>query len=144
MYLQRVKNFLFSEPDTPTGYSIVLLIARIMFGTLFLWHGIAKWTTFYGETENFPDPIGIGSALSFWLAIFAEVACSFGVILGALFRLSLIPMIFTMCVALFVIHGEDPLSVKEPALMYLTIFLLLFISGPGEFSIDKILRQIMG
>lgn len=141
MILQKIKDLLFKEPDMATGYSIVLFIARVMFGVLFLGHGVAKWMTFYGETENFPDPIGIGSTLSFWLVMFAEVACSFGVILGALFRLSLIPMIFTMCIALFVIHCEDPISIKEPALMYLTIFILMFMSGPGKFSIDNMLRR---
>lgn len=141
MYLQKIKEFLFKEPDTGTSYSVILLIARIMFGVLFLSHGVAKWNTFNSFIEQFPDPVGIGSTVSFWLVMFAEVACSFGVILGALFRLSLIPMIFTMCVALFVIHAGDPLGVKEPALMYLTIFILMFMSGPGKFSIDNMLRR---
>lgn len=144
MYLQKIKDLLFKEPDTSTGYSVILLIARVMFGILFMGHGLAKWMTFYVETENFPDPIGIGSTISFWLVLFAEIVCSFGVILGAMFRLCLIPMIFSMCIALFVIHANDPIAIKEPALIYLTIFLLMFISGPGKFSIDKILIRIMG
>lgn len=141
--MQRIKNFLFKEPDLPMAYSTMLLAVRIVFGTLFLSHGVAKWTAFNEATVNFPDPLGMGATLSFWLAIFAEVACSFAFVLGALFRLCLIPMIFTMCVALFVIHAGDPLAVKELALMYLTVFVLLFFSGPGRFSIDEILRRMM-
>lgn len=144
MYKEKIKNFLFREPPLPLAYSVALLAARIVFGVLFMSHGIAKWMAFNEATEAFPDPIGIGSTLSFWLALFAEVACSFGFILGALFRLCLIPMIFTMCVALFIIHAGDPLVVKEPAMMYLTIFVLMFFSGPGRFSIDYILRRIIG
>ena len=109
---------------------------------MFLSHGIAKLHT-YGEAPcTFPDPIGLGSTLSLWLVLFAEILCSIGFVLGALFRLCLIPMIFTMCIALFVIHAGDPLDVKELSLMYLAIFALLFITGPGKFSIDGILKRI--
>lgn len=139
--MKTIKTFLFKEPRLPMAYSVMLLAVRIIFGALFMSHGIAKWVAFNEATDNFPNPLGMGSTLSFWLAIFAEVACSFGFILGALFRLCLIPMIFTMCVALFVIHASDPLVIKELALMYLTIFVLTFFSGPGRFSIDEILRK---
>lgn len=144
MLLSRVKKFLFNEPLHSVSYSVMLLAARIVFGTLFMSHGIAKWTTFINAMENFPDPLGMGATLSFWLVMFAEVACSFGFILGAQFRLCLVPMIFAMCVALFVIHAGDPLAIKEPAMMYLTIFALMFFSGPGRFSVDGILRKAMG
>jgi putative oxidoreductase len=139
--MKTIKTFLFKEPRLPMAYSVMLLAVRIIFGALFMSHGIAKWVAFNEATDNFPNPLGMGSTLSFWLALFAEVACSFGFILGALFRLCLIPMIFTMCVALFVIHASDPLVIKELALMYLTIFVLTFFSGPGRFSIDEILRK---
>lgn len=96
--MKTIKTFLFKEPRLPMAYSVMLLAVRIIFGALFMSHGIAKWVAFNEATENFPNPLGMGSTLSFWLALFAEVACSFGFILGALFRLCLIPMIFTMCV----------------------------------------------
>lgn len=144
MSMKKVKDFLFKEPRLPIAYSVILLAVRIVFGALFLSHGISKWITFNEMTDNFPNPLNIGSTLSFWLAIFAEILCTIGFILGALFRLSLIPMIFTMCVALFIIHANDPLVIKELAMMYLTIFVLMFFSGPGKFSIDGILRKIIG
>ena len=141
--MEKIKHFLFKEPHLPMTYSVMLLAARIVFGTMFLSHGVAKWAAFNEASINFPDPLGMGATLSFWLVMFAEVVCSIGFILGALFRICLIPMIFTMCVALFVIHANDPLAVKEPTLMYLTIFVLMYFSGPGRFSIDEILRRIM-
>jgi putative oxidoreductase len=52
-------------------------------------------------------------------------------------------MIVTMCTALFIVHAGDPLPAKELAVIYLTIFVLLFFSGPGRFSIDEMLRRIM-
>jgi putative oxidoreductase len=47
-----------------------------------------------------------------------------------------------MCIAFFVIHAGDPLTAKEPSLMYLTLFVLLFITGPGKYSIDGVVRRI--
>ena len=143
MYKNRFIKSLFHEPDSSSAKSLVLLMARIIFGFLFLSHGIAKLHIYGDMPGTFPDPIGLGSALSLWLVLFAEILCSIGFILGALFRLCLIPMIFTMCIALFVIHAGDPLDVKELSLMYLAIFALLYITGPGKFSVDGILKRIL-
>ena len=142
MYKKRVFKWLFSEPVSSSTKSMLILFARIIFGFLFLSHGIAK-IHFYSEAPHtFPNPIGIGSTLSLWLVLFAEILCSLGFIIGALFRLCLIPMIFTMCIAVFVIHSGDLLAAKELSLMYLTIFILLYIIGPGKDSIDGILKRM--
>ncbi len=141
MYKKLLKS-LFSEPISSSTKSLVLLLARVIFGFLFLSHGIAKLHAYANTPELFLDPIGLGSTLSLWLVLFAEILCTTGFILGALFRLCLIPMIFTMCIALFVIHASDPLGVKELSMMYLAIFALLYITGPGRYSIDGILKRV--
>ena len=141
MYKKLLKS-LFSEPISSSTKSLVLLLARVIFGFLFLSHGIAKLHAYDNAPELFLDPIGLGSTLSLWLVLFAEILCTTGFILGALFRLCLIPMIFTMCIALFVIHASDPLGVKELSMMYLAIFALLYITGPGRYSIDGILKRV--
>ena len=121
--------------------SLIILAARIAFGLMLLNHGIDKWLAMETASLNFPDPLGIGSMLSFSLAIFAEVFCSVGFIFGALYRLCLIPMIITMAVATFIVHADDPFATKELALIYLVIFSLMFFTGPGDFSIDVIMRR---
>jgi putative oxidoreductase len=65
------------------------------------------------------------------------MACSIAFIFGILYRLSMIPMMFTMCMAFFVIHGNDPFNVKEMALVYLIVFVLMYIAGPGKFAVDR-------
>ena len=87
----------------------------------------------------FPDPLGVGHSVSLGLAIFGELFCSIGFILGALYRLAMIPMIFTMIVAFFVVHANDVFAVKELAFIYLVVFILMYIAGPGKFSIDHII-----
>ena len=141
MYKQIIK-LLFNEQISSSTRSTLLLFARIIFGFLFLTHGIAKLFFYCNTPESFPDPLGFGSVLSLWLVLFAEIVCSIGFMLGAFFRLCLIPMIFTMCIAFFVIHAGDPLTAKELSLIYLTLFVLLLITGPGKYSVDGVIRKI--
>ena len=132
-----IYRFLFpSKPDGIT-ISLLLLALRILFGGLLLSHGIQKWNNYAEMSAVFPDPLGVVSNVSLGLAIFGELACSIGFIFGALYRLAMIPMIFTMCMAFFVIHGSDPFAVKELAFVYLVVFILMYITGPGKFSIDR-------
>lgn len=74
--------------------------------------------------------------MSLLLAIFGEVFCSVAFVFGFLYRLAMIPMIFTMFIAFFVIHSADPFATKELAFVYLLAFVILFIAGPGKYSVD--------
>lgn len=132
------KFFFPSKPDG-TAISLLLLAFRILFGVLLLMHGMQKWTNFSAMSASFPDPLGVGHSVSLGLAIFAEMACSIGFIFGALYRLAMIPMIFTMGIAFFVIHGADPFGAKELAFVYLIVFILMYIAGPGKFSLDRLI-----
>ena len=134
-----VLKFLFPAKQYSTSTTWLLMAARIIFGTLLMSHGIAKWVNFESMASGFPDPLGVGSHLSLTLAIFGEVFCSAAFIAGALYRLAMLPMIFTMGMAVFVIHGSDPFAVKELAVTYLAIFILMYIAGPGKFSVDRLI-----
>ena len=141
-----IYSFLFPTKSNTTKVSLLLLAVRIIFGILLMNHGIQKWSNFQELSTVFPDPLGIGSPLSLGLAIFGELICSMAFIVGFLYRLAMIPMIFTMMVAFFVIHANDAFAVKELAFVYLVVFVLMYIAGPGKFSIDhiigtKLLRQ---
>ena len=132
-------KFLFPMKPDGTAISLLLLALRLLFGGLLLSHGIQKWTNFESMSAAFPDPLGVGHSVSLGLAIFGELFCSIGYILGALYRLAMIPMIFTMIVAFFVVHANDVFAVKELAFIYLVVFILMYIAGPGKFSIDHII-----
>ena len=138
-----IYSFLFPTKSNTTKVSLLLLALRIIFGILLMNHGIQKWSNFQEMSAVFPDPLGIGSPLSLGLAIFGELVCSMAFIIGFLYRLAMIPMIFTMGVAFFVIHGNDPFSLKELAFVYLVIFILMYIAGPGKFSLDRLIAVLL-
>ena len=90
-------------------------------------------------SSSFPDPLGIGNQLSLSLVIFGELVCSLGFIFGLLYRLTMIPMIFTMGIAFFVFHRQDPFVIKELSFNYLVVYLIMYITGPGKYTIDRFL-----
>ena len=132
-----LKRFLFPVKPDGTFISVILLIVRVVFGVMLMNHGIDKWANYQELSAVFPDPLGIGSPLSLGLAIFGELACSMAFIIGFLYRLAMIPMIFPMCVAFFIVHADDPFAVKELAFVYLVVFVLMYIVGPGKFAVDR-------
>lgn len=128
------------------GLDLGLLIARVSFGGMMLLaHGLPKFQKYSVISDKFPDPLGVGSPLSLSLAIFSELFCSILVILGLGTRLAATQLIITMGVAAFIVHSGDPFFAapgqksKEFALMYLTAFLMIFLTGPGRLSLDSMI-----
>lgn len=120
--------------------SLGLLVLRVGVGTMMAaGHGWQKLLMFGARSGSFPDPLGVGSQLSLALALFAELLCSIFVILGLGTRLAAIPPLFTMLVAAFVIHADDPWAKKELALLYAVPFLVLLLAGGGSYSLDALL-----
>jgi len=118
--------------------SFGLLVLRVAICAMMLTHGLYKLLHFSAMSQDF-NPIGLGGTISLSLVIFAEVFCSIALLLGLLTRLAAIPLIFAMCVAVFVSHAGQAFAAKELALLYLTFFTVIFIIGPGRFSIDRLL-----
>lgn len=125
----------------PYSIDLALLILRISSGGFMLTHGWPKLANFNKRLETFRDPIGLGSEASLTLTVFAEVFCSLLLIVGLYTRLALIPLIITMSVVAFIVHGNDSFGEKEKALLFLATFLTLFLTGPGKFSFDNRLRK---
>jgi putative oxidoreductase len=127
--------------SSPYLTDLALALLRIGTGTMMLTHGWAKISNFSTNLGRFSDPIGLGPATSLQLAVFAEFFCAIFLILGFMTRISLLPLIITMVVAVFVIHGDDPFNVREKALLFLVVFITLFLLGPGKYSVDSQIKE---
>lgn len=118
-------------------YNFGLLLLRIGFGGMMLTHGIPKLLKMLSGDFSFGDPIGIGEPASLVLAVLCEVLFPLLVIIGFKTRLSAVPVIITMAVAAFIVHGSDPLATKEKAILYLIGFIAIALLGAGKYSVDR-------
>ncbi len=121
-----------------------LLILRIGAGGFLATHGWGKvQMVFEGRFDEWNDPLGIGNTISLIGAATSEFLCSILVIVGYRTRLTAIPPVFTMAVAAFIVHQNDPLTgpppSKEAALLFMACFLALVFTGAGRFSLDGML-----
>jgi putative oxidoreductase len=106
-----------------------------------LTHGWAKLSNFSNMSETFPDPIGLGSNVALSLIIFAEFGCSLLLLVGLFTRWATIPLMIGMSVAVFVAHANDPFSVKELPVLYLLMYVVILIAGPGRYSSDALINK---
>jgi putative oxidoreductase len=121
---------------------LLLLIVRIAIASLMLVHGLPKLQMLLsGGAAAFPNILGMGAGLSLLLAVFAEVLCSLLILFGLGTRAAVVPLIITMLVAVFYVHGADPFIKQEMGLHYLLVYLVLLFAGSGKYSADFYLSR---
>ena len=132
-----MKNIFNTNLPGNSGH-VALLVFRVLVAIFMLTHGFPKLQRLLsGEEIQFANPYGLGVTVSFVLVIFAEFFCSILVILGLATRLAVIPLMITMATAVIFAHADDPFGTKEKPLLFLLIFGLLLVFGPGHYSIDR-------
>ena len=120
---------------------ISLLLIRLAAGGFMLSHGFGKLQKLVNGNFEFGDPIGVGPEISLGLTVFAEILCAFLILVGLFSRLAAIPLIITMLVAVFMVHADYDFGKKELGLFYLINYLVIFLSGAGKYSLDKLILK---
>ena len=127
------------HPATHDGRtSFGLLALRVVTGLAFIQHGWPKIQNPMGWMG--PDAPMPGFLLA--LAAVAEFGGGIALILGLLIPLATLGLLCTMAVAMYThISRGDPWVGQggpawELASIYFTIALLLFLAGPGRYSLD--------
>lgn len=119
-----------------------LLFLRVGLGLMFVAHG---WPKLVGGPEKWEGVggamahLGLDFAPQFWgfMAAITEVGGGLLLALGLLTRPVLIGLIFTMVVATWMHIAKDSGFVKiSHPLKTLIMFIGLFLTGPGKFSVD--------
>ena len=118
--------------------NIALLILRVVFaGSMLYGHGLSKFNKLIQGDLSFANPIGIGEAPTLILAVFSEFIAPIFIIVGYKTKFFSFFTAATMFVAAFVVHWGDPFGRIEKALLFLTVFVTLMMTGPGKYSIDR-------
>ncbi len=119
-----------------------LLLFRIIVSLeLIIVHGFKKIGIGVDVAELIPNPLGLPQEINEFLAIIANIGFPVFIILGLLTRLSVLPVLAVTLTGYFILHAHDPLFVKDVPFMYSVVFLFIFITGPGKYSIDSIIHK---
>jgi putative oxidoreductase len=122
------------------AFNVAMLILRVTAAALAIAHGYDKLIHFAQMKSQFMNFMGLGSALSLSLVIFAEFFCAILLIIGVFSRLVVIPLIISMGVALFKAHHFDVFDTGEKAALYLACFITILLCGPGKISVDGMMK----
>jgi putative oxidoreductase len=127
---------LLSTKYSAGAFNTAMLLLRLTVGFLMITHGYDKLVHFSEYQAKFMNFLGLGTTISLALVVFAEFFCSIFLILGLFTRLSTIPLLITMGVALVKAHKADFLGEGEMATLFLACYAVLLIVGPGKISVD--------
>ena len=141
--LKKIKlfNVLFSRQLFKNSFDWAILILRIIPSFyMFYYHGLKKISSttsweWLGKAAMSVIGIEFGYIYFGFLAALSEGVLVWLVFLGIFTRLSSLFIILTMFFAssYHLVDGES----AESALIYLTIYLVIFILGPGRYSLDE-------
>jgi len=131
-----VMKKLMSTNYSAGAFNFALLLLRFGIGILMINHGYGKLVHFNEMSKQFIPFLGLSPNIALALVVFAEFFCSIFLILGLFTRLTTIPLIITMSVALFKAHNGEIFDKGEMATLFLVSFLVIFILGPGKISVD--------
>ena len=140
----------------PLGPDLGLLVLRVGISVLMIrFHGWGKLTGWADEKmrvphlfsldgalkefHTFPNYIGISSELSYVLVTWCETFGSMFIIAGLFTRLHSLGLFITLAVAFVFHHGmrfSGP-NAGETAFAWALVYLLLFFSGAGKYSVDR-------
>ncbi len=144
--LNLMKKLLFNSANS-INLDLGLLIIRLMIGVLMAFYGYEKLSNFsemaasdfWMKNVSF---LGMSGKIPLVLTIFAELICSLLLIIGLFSRFALFTLMFCMAYIFLVIF---PLSILDKgdngykfndAFVYFIVYLGLFFTGVGKYSLD--------
>ena len=141
-----MKKF-FTLSANPLNKDLGLLVIRVMIGVLMAFYGYEKLSHFNEMAAspfwaNDVSFLGMTGKVPLALTVFAEFFCSITLIFGLFTRLSLFFLLFCMGYIVVVVSQFSILGLKDngyefnSAFTYFIIYLGLFFTGPGKYSLD--------
>lgn len=143
---------LFSVHYNDHALDIGFFLLRIAVSLAMIFYGFHKLThfaemaqeDFWVKDINF---MGKGGAVSLALTVFAEFFCSLFIIVGFCTRISLVPLLFCMGYIVAIVDKYEIVSSGKHghelnhAFFYFVIYFVLLLSGPGKWSVDRLISR---
>ncbi len=124
----------------PWTLTLPTVIARVSLGALLIHHGSNK--VFGGVSGLAGHLASLGwpmATVQAYLASYTEFLGGVCLVVGLFTRLSAVFNVGLFAVIVFVFHGADTFSDKEPGLMFLVLSVIVLLLGPGRVSVDNFL-----
>jgi putative oxidoreductase len=123
-----------------------LLVLRVLVGvTLFLHHGVSKIAYFPQMARSFPNPVHIGVVPSLLFSVLSDGVCSLLLVLGLATRWAALVVAVDVFVAWAFVHHFPYFGrgggTGELIFLYLAAAIMVFLAGPGKYSIDAALGK---
>ncbi|MFJ3221498.1 DoxX family protein [Kitasatospora sp. NPDC086801] len=123
----------------------VLAAFRIVVGFFFACHGAASLFGVFGGAVGAPgEAVPVGAWPS-WYAAVIQFGGGLLVLLGLFTRAASLVASGSMAYAYFVVHQPSALlplqNGGEPSALYCWAFLLLAVTGPGTFALDRMVAR---
>jgi putative oxidoreductase len=134
-----------TEPFQLSRQGLGLLLLRILFGLGIMLHGVDTMMREGGMEGMAKSVEGLGFPAPTFFAYCAKLSEIVGgafVMIGLFTRPACLFLMITMSVAAFLAKADASLKDRELPLMYLVLFVVIFITGPGKFALDTVLRAI--
>jgi putative oxidoreductase len=132
---------LLSTKYSAGAFNAAMLLLRLGLGVLMMAHGYEKLVGFGEMQHKFMNFMGLGSATSLALVVFAEFFCSIFLILGLFTRFAAIPLIIVTLVIIFKLNNGNIFGDAEIVTVYLSGYLVLLLVGPGRISVDSMIGK---
>jgi putative oxidoreductase len=120
--------------NTDLGLVVLRVVAGISLALLHGWGKMPPPEQFVGMIRGMGMP-----GIMAWLVAFAEFFGGLLIAVGFLARPAALVLIIQFVVVVLVAHAPDPIARRELGLLYLAISTVVFLAGPGRFSVDGIL-----
>jgi putative oxidoreductase len=139
--MPRVRRVLLLGSISPR-IDLALLMLRLCVGaSLFLRHGLEKLLGPANAISQFPDPLHLGTHISFIVATCSDGFLSILVVAGLCTRGAALLIFGNIFVAwALVIHFQffaHDVSAGEAMVLYLGGLITIAVAGPGRFSVDS-------
>jgi putative oxidoreductase len=99
-------------------------------------HGLPKLLHFQETLQHIPDPLGMGTTFSAYIAVFTNVFCALLVALGLFTRMAAFFIFSLTITGLLLVHFNDSSKIQDVPLIYSIVFGYIAYIGSGKYSLD--------
>ena len=141
--MEIIQYLLYSDVGSPVTNAAMLVFRILLALELFRVHGLKKFRVQNGQREQVPNPLHLPQNLNNFVATFSDTVVPFLLMAGIGTRLVILPTIGVTAIGYFVVHRKDSLEVRDVPFMYTLSLLLLLLLGPGLYSADHYLLNLL-